>query len=253
MLLGYSDTSEAAYGAVVYMHCVKDGTTTTKLIGSKSRVAPIKVNSIPRIELSASIAWINTPANQMKTFVGNRVSKIQILTENFEWKHIPSAQNPADIISRGVNPEELSSLTLWWNGPQLLDIPEQFIELSIAKKTQFIENVKARGQTSIELRKLIIKHAEDRKSVREISEIVKRSNSTVHDVIKRYKTNNQVENKPKKAPNKIFTEADERYLVRKVKVNPFLSAPKLAIIAENELGEKASPSTIGNVLHKKPH
>ncbi|GFV93161.1 DNA for Tc1-like transposable element Uhu [Trichonephila clavipes] len=75
----------------------------------------------------------------------------------------------------------------------------------------------------------------------------------VHDIIKRFKTNNQVENKPKKAHNKIFTEADERYLVRKVKVNPFLSAPKLAVIAENELGKKANPSlsTIRNVLHKK--
>ncbi|GFY60656.1 DUF1758 domain-containing protein, partial [Trichonephila inaurata madagascariensis] len=105
--LGYSDASEAAYGAVVYMHCVKeDGTITTKLAGSKSRVAPIKVISIPRLELSAclllaqlvekvrlslqvhlakiilhtdstiAIAWINTSANQLKTFVGNRVSKI---------------------------------------------------------------------------------------------------------------------------------------------------------------------------------
>ncbi|GFY66033.1 integrase catalytic domain-containing protein [Trichonephila inaurata madagascariensis] len=110
----------------------EDGSTTTKLIGSKSRVAPIKVISIPRLELSAclllaqlvekvrlslqvhlakvilhtdspiSIAWINTPANQLKTFVGNRVSKIQTLTENFDWKHIPSAQNPADIISLEV-------------------------------------------------------------------------------------------------------------------------------------------------------
>ncbi|GFT02222.1 hypothetical protein TNCV_84771 [Trichonephila clavipes] len=70
-------------------------------------------------------------------------------------------------------------------------------------------------------------------------------------IIKCYKTNNQAENKPKKAHNKIFTEADERYLVRKVKVNPFLSAPKLVIIAQNELGKKASPSTIRNVLHKK--
>ncbi|GFX82967.1 integrase catalytic domain-containing protein [Trichonephila clavipes] len=132
MLLGYADASKSAYGAVMYMHSVKeDGTTTTKLISSKSRVAPIKVISIPRLELSASIAWINTPANQLKAFVGNRVSKIQTLTENFEWKHIPSAQNPADIISRGVNPEELSSLTLWWNGPQHLDIPEQFIDPSI--------------------------------------------------------------------------------------------------------------------------
>ncbi|GFV59205.1 uncharacterized protein TNCV_2339461 [Trichonephila clavipes] len=109
-----------------------------------------------------------------------------------------------------------------------------------------------RGQTSIELRKLIIKYTEDGKSVCEKYRIVKRSHSTVHDIIKRYKTNNQVENKHKKAHNKIFTEADERYLVRKVKVNPFLlSAPKLAIIAENELGKKASPSTIRNVLHKK--
>ncbi|GFT07883.1 transposable element Tc1 transposase [Trichonephila clavipes] len=98
-----------------------------------------------------------------------------------------------------------------------------------------------------------IDNTEDGKSVREISEIVKGSHSAVHDIIKRYKTNNQVENKLKKAHNKIFTEADERYLVRKVKVNPFFSVPKLAIIAENELGEKASPSlsTIRNVLHKK--
>ncbi|GFQ82444.1 uncharacterized protein TNCT_10921 [Trichonephila clavata] len=108
-----------------------------------------------------------------------------------------------------------------------------------------------RGQTSIELMKLIIKHTEDGKSVRAISEIVKRSHSTVHDIIKRYKTNNQVENKLKKAHNKIFTEAGERYLVGKVKVNPFLSAPKLAIIAENELGKKVSPSSIRNMLHKK--
>ncbi|GFX35315.1 hypothetical protein TNCV_101221 [Trichonephila clavipes] len=50
--------------------------------------------------------------------------------------HIPSAQNPADIIPRGVNPEELSSLTLWWNGPQHLDIPEQFIDPSITSSDE---------------------------------------------------------------------------------------------------------------------
>ncbi|GFV67760.1 integrase catalytic domain-containing protein [Trichonephila clavipes] len=170
MVLGYADVSESAYGAVVYMHCVKeDGTTTTKLIGSKSRVAPIEVLSIPRLEFSVclllpqlvekialslqvhlakvilhtdstkAIAWINNPANHLKTFVGNRVSKIQTLTENFKWKHIASAQNPADIIFRGVNPEELSSLTLWWKGPQNLDFPEQFSEPSVTSSDLHIE------------------------------------------------------------------------------------------------------------------
>ncbi|GFV98771.1 hypothetical protein TNCV_2912881 [Trichonephila clavipes] len=40
MVLGYADASESFYRAVVYMHSLKeDGTTTTKLIGSKSCVA----------------------------------------------------------------------------------------------------------------------------------------------------------------------------------------------------------------------
>ncbi|GFX36406.1 hypothetical protein TNCV_3671611 [Trichonephila clavipes] len=49
---------------------------------------------------------------------------------------MPSAQNPADIISPCVNPEELSSLTLWWNSPQHLDIPEQFIDPSITSSDE---------------------------------------------------------------------------------------------------------------------
>ncbi|GFU82504.1 integrase catalytic domain-containing protein [Trichonephila clavipes] len=56
MVLGYADASESFYRAVVYMHSLKeDGTTTTKLIGSKSCVAPIKVISIPHLELSACL------------------------------------------------------------------------------------------------------------------------------------------------------------------------------------------------------
>ncbi|GFV49622.1 integrase catalytic domain-containing protein [Trichonephila clavipes] len=185
MLLGYADASESAYGAVVYMHSViEDGTTRTKLISSKSRVASIKVITIPRLERSAclllaqlvgkvhlslqvhlakvilhtdsnvAIAWINTPAKQLKTFGGNRVSKIQTLTENFEWKHIPSVQNPADIISRGVNPEELSSFTLWWNGSQHLDIPEQFIDPSITSSDELYMS-KLKKQSDINLTSIL--------------------------------------------------------------------------------------------------
>ncbi|XP_055928181.1 uncharacterized protein LOC129959387 [Argiope bruennichi] len=56
VIVGYADASEAAFGAVVYMKSImKDGTAANKLIASKSRVAPIKVISIPRLELSACL------------------------------------------------------------------------------------------------------------------------------------------------------------------------------------------------------
>ncbi|GFY48708.1 DUF1758 domain-containing protein [Trichonephila inaurata madagascariensis] len=47
------------------------------------------------------LAWINIPPNQLKTFVGNRVSQIQQLFKDFQWKHISSDVNPADVLSRG--------------------------------------------------------------------------------------------------------------------------------------------------------
>lgn len=106
------------------------------------------------------------------------------------------------------------------------------------------------GQTSIEIRELIVKHSKDGKSLREISKIVNRSHSTVQYVLKRYKINKTVKNKTKLAHNKILTSADERYLVRKSKANPFLSAPKLAAIAESELGKTVCPQTIRNMLHR---
>ncbi|GBL83214.1 hypothetical protein AVEN_165409-1 [Araneus ventricosus] len=113
ILVGFADASQAAYGAVVYMKSISEtNSVVMKLIASKSRIAPVKTISIPRLELSAclllsqlvekiidalkmeiddvilhtdstiDLAWINTPPNQLKTFIGNRVSKIQDLTES---------------------------------------------------------------------------------------------------------------------------------------------------------------------------
>lgn len=97
-----------------------------------------------------------------------------------------------------------------------------------------------RGQTSVEVRKLIIQHYENNKSLREISEIVDRSRSTVQYIIKRYKFDKNVENKSKVANNKIFSVSDEQYIVRQVKKDPFLSAPKLDInlLSTNEIKKR---------------
>ncbi|GFT55934.1 integrase catalytic domain-containing protein [Trichonephila clavipes] len=112
---GFADASEAAHGAVVYLQCfLHNGAAKVSILASKSRVAPIRVISIHRLELCAcvllaqlvkkirstlrlnisdivlhtdstiALAWLNTPANRLKTFVANRVAKVQELTEGFQ-------------------------------------------------------------------------------------------------------------------------------------------------------------------------
>lgn len=49
---------------------------------------------------------------------------------------------------------------------------------------------------------------------------------------------------------KIFTDSDERWIIRQIKKNPHLSAPKLAIEVEKHLGKKVNPETIRIVLRK---
>ncbi|GFX91487.1 hypothetical protein TNCV_2599361 [Trichonephila clavipes] len=56
----------------------------------------------------------------LKTFVQNRVAKIQELYPNLLWRHVPSDQNPADLVSRGVDPDKLLQQNLWFNGPTFL-------------------------------------------------------------------------------------------------------------------------------------
>ncbi|GFT35059.1 integrase catalytic domain-containing protein [Trichonephila clavipes] len=137
---------ESIKGTVVHLRSYGENyTPTTKLLVSKSRVTPLKKISIPRLKLcfchllsqlinkvvnslklnidkmlfsdsTIAIARTNSPPHQLKTFVANRVSNIQALTANYQWKHISSPDNPAHLISRGVNPSDLEDLEIWCSG-----------------------------------------------------------------------------------------------------------------------------------------
>ncbi|GFX89181.1 uncharacterized protein TNCV_20771 [Trichonephila clavipes] len=66
------------------------------------------------------LAWIQRSPEQLKTFIGNRIKIIQRLTQNCQWNHVSSNENPADLISRELNASDISSKQLWWHGPDFL-------------------------------------------------------------------------------------------------------------------------------------
>ncbi|XP_044757729.1 uncharacterized protein LOC123315893 [Coccinella septempunctata] len=156
-LHGFCDASNVGYAAVAYVRVVDElGHIATHLLCAKSRVAPLKRVSIPRLELCAALllaelldrvqvvfgtklvfdkvfaysdsnvalSWIRSSPYKWTCFVSNRVTLIQEKVPPSVWNHVTSGDNPADPASRGVAPVALLKLSLWWAGPSWLQWPE---------------------------------------------------------------------------------------------------------------------------------
>jgi len=55
------------------------------------------------------LAWLKSPVARWKTFVANRVNHIKETTNVEDWSHISSKENPADLVSRGVDTNVLKT------------------------------------------------------------------------------------------------------------------------------------------------
>lgn len=129
----FSDGSEQGYRACAYLRLTNtQNKHTCSLLMGKSRLAPIKRMTIPRLELSGAVVacrlfdfleeelevpinqtifwtdstivlgYIRNESRRFKTFVGNRISKIHDTTSPEQWRHVGTDLNPADIASRGI-------------------------------------------------------------------------------------------------------------------------------------------------------
>ena len=150
-LHGFGDASKRAYCAVIYFVYRTNVGVYVRMLTTKSRVAPLKETSIPRLELMSArllaqvmntvrdslknqvkidyvrfwldsmtaLYWIMNKG-EWKQFVHHRVNEILRLTNKEEWGHCPGVENPADIGSRSCMGSQLVKNKLWWEGPDWL-------------------------------------------------------------------------------------------------------------------------------------
>ncbi|XP_046590243.1 uncharacterized protein LOC124293434 [Neodiprion lecontei] len=150
---GFADASQSALGAVIYARTyINTHEVRVSLVCAKTKVAPLKKVTIPRLELCAAnllvrlmchvektlnfentpvylwtdstvaLAWIKSHPSRWKEFVRNRVTEIQEFARA-RWYHISGLENPADLASRGASPEQLQKSELWTFGPSWLSKP----------------------------------------------------------------------------------------------------------------------------------
>jgi len=85
------------------------------------------------------LGWLNSESSRLKTYVANRVEQILDGTDESQWQYISTKDNPADIISRGIDAHELARSVMWWNGPSYLCLLETQWSHPIIKLTPCYE------------------------------------------------------------------------------------------------------------------
>ncbi|GFW80640.1 integrase catalytic domain-containing protein [Trichonephila clavipes] len=145
VLEGFADASEVAYGAVVYLQCfLPNGSAKVSILASKSRVAPIPVISIPRLELCACVLLAQL-VKKIRSTLRLNISDIVLHTDS-------TIALACNLVSRGLRPCNFPNLRLWWHGPQFLEkgkLSSEETSLSPVKECEYSKELKTGSSTDI--------------------------------------------------------------------------------------------------------
>ena len=152
-LIIFCDASRLAFGTCAYVRWqLLDGKFGVRFVAAKTRVAPLKELTVPRLELQAAVlasrlaktildetrlqivriiffsdsrvvlTWIQDQLRRYKAFVSCRVSEIQSNSDPADWFHCPTTMNVADDLTKRISANEVNGR--WFNGPKFLQLPE---------------------------------------------------------------------------------------------------------------------------------
>ncbi|XP_046868666.1 uncharacterized protein LOC124461157 [Drosophila willistoni] len=146
----FVDASINAYAALVYLRAEVDGIVHCSLVASKTRVAPLKPVSIPRMELMAAVlglrltkfiepelsvsicqrifwtdskdvlCWIRSDARKYNQFVALRVGEILEDSDVLSWRWVPTQNNVADDGTKWTKMPDMTGNSRWFVGPRFL-------------------------------------------------------------------------------------------------------------------------------------
>lgn len=147
----FVDASSEAYATSAYFRIEDDDGVDSSIVGAKSRVAPNRPISIPRLELQGAVLgnrfaesilqshysldiektiiwcdsktvlfWLNSEPRRYSQFVAFRIGEILDSKINAQWRWIPSDFNVADEATKTKKLPELISSSRWFVGPEFL-------------------------------------------------------------------------------------------------------------------------------------
>ncbi|XP_053690825.1 uncharacterized protein LOC128739367 [Sabethes cyaneus] len=152
----FVDASEVAFSAVAYFRVVKpSGEAECSLVAARTKVAPLKPLSIPRLELQAAVlgtrlmssvleshtvevkqcvlwsdsatvlAWLRADHRQYKQYVACPIGELLSTTDVAQWRWVPSKLNPADAATKWGKCPCPAAADVWFTGPEYLSQPEE--------------------------------------------------------------------------------------------------------------------------------